>query len=411
MARGGRESPALAAGLSIADALCENSTWSGGVCVFHGAIAPERLGSPPRFATVGGDLYEGSAGIARFLLLAHRYSGDSRHRETAAGALAHAMSVADGYGLFTGGLGAALVALTSDLDLRENAPALIDRCLQAALADPTPAADLLAGLAGVVVGLDAALDLVAEQRWLDGAIALGRRLAGLGEGRVPGLAWPVHPGSRTYLCGLAHGASGVALALTRLSRRDPDEPLWSRTAQQARDFERSFYSPEQGSWADLREDAGGAAPGTRTYPHMWCHGSIGIAAERLDATDRLGRADRLAALEAVRSTTRSLVAGPRGPGATDIINGSVCHGLSGAADLLLDAAHLAENPTPWRALACTAAATVRDDATRQEGWRCGIPGGWACPGLMLGLAGIGWTQLRSHDPVSVPSAWRARAFG
>lgn len=407
----GSESPALAAGLSIADALCENAIWSGRTCVFHGAIPPERLDSPPRFATVGGDLYEGSAGIARFLLLAHRYSGDARHRDTAAGALTHALSAADGYGLFTGALGAALVALTSDLAVCETAPALVDRCLDAALADPMPGADLLEGLAGVIVGLDAALDLAPEQRWLDGALTLGRRLASLGERRVPGLAWPLHPGSSTYLCGLAHGASGVALALTRLARRDPDEPMWSRTAQRARDFERSYYSPEHGSWADLRDDAGGEAPSSRVYPHMWCHGSIGIAAERLDATDRLGRADRLAALEAVRSTTRSLVAGPRGPGGTDMINGSVCHGLSGAADLLMDAAHVAEDPTPWHALARAAAATVRDDATRPEGWRCGIPGGWACPGLMLGLAGIGWTQLRSHDPAGVPSAWHPGPFG
>ncbi|MER2507379.1 MAG: hypothetical protein ABTQ27_01330, partial [Amaricoccus sp.] len=39
------------------------------------------------------------------------------------------------------------------------------------------------------------------------------------------------------------------------------------------------------------------------------------------------------------------------------------------------------------------------------GWRCGVPGGEATPGLMLGLAGIGWAQLRAAHPEAVPSAW------
>lgn len=399
-------SPDLAAGLSIADALCRNAIWSGGLCVFHGAIAPESLASPPRFATLGGDLYEGSAGIARFLLLAHRYSGEPDHLRTAGGALAHAMSAPEDHGLFTGRLGAALVALEAGPVLRDEACALVDDCVAAALADPDPAADLLSGLAGVIVGLEAAFRLVPEPRWLDAAFTLGRRLVRLGEGRVPGLAWPVHPGSAAHLCGLAHGASGVALAMTCLALHEPGEPAWERTAIRARDFERAFYAPEHGSWADLREDAGGGAAETRTHPHMWCHGSIGIAAERLGATDRLGRADRIAALEAVRSSTRCLLAEPRGPGTDDRLNGSVCHGLSGAADVLLDAALAADDPAPWRRLARAAAAALRDDARRPEGWRCGIPGGWACPGLMLGLAGIGWTQLRCHDPTGVPSVWR-----
>ena len=40
------------------------------------------------------------------------------------------------------------------------------------------------------------------------------------------------------------------------------------------------------------------------------------------------------------------------------------------------------------------------DAT---GWRCGVPGGVETPGLMTGLAGIGYQLLRLADSEKVPS--------
>jgi hypothetical protein len=36
-------------------------------------------------------------------------------------------------------------------------------------------------------------------------------------------------------------------------------------------------------------------------------------------------------------------------------------------------------------------------------WRCGTPLGVESPGLMTGLAGIGYQYLRLHDPKRVPS--------
>ncbi|MDR3531448.1 MAG: lanthionine synthetase LanC family protein, partial [Rhodopila sp.] len=36
-------------------------------------------------------------------------------------------------------------------------------------------------------------------------------------------------------------------------------------------------------------------------------------------------------------------------------------------------------------------------------WPCGVPGGGETPGLLLGLAGIGYFYLRLHSPSEVPS--------
>jgi lantibiotic modifying enzyme len=40
---------------------------------------------------------------------------------------------------------------------------------------------------------------------------------------------------------------------------------------------------------------------------------------------------------------------------------------------------------------------------RRGGWRCGIPGGVETPGLMMGLAGIGYGLLRVGAADRVPS--------
>ena len=50
------------------------------------------------------------------------------------------------------------------------------------------------------------------------------------------------------------------------------------------------------------------------------------------------------------------------------------------------------------------AAALRDGSDGAGPWRCGVPeGGAETPGLMLGLAGIGTTLLRLHDPRRAPS--------
>ena len=40
---------------------------------------------------------------------------------------------------------------------------------------------------------------------------------------------------------------------------------------------------------------------------------------------------------------------------------------------------------------------------REGGWKCGLPQGHETPGLMMGLAGIGYGLLRLAWPERVPS--------
>jgi lantibiotic modifying enzyme len=80
---------------------------------------------------------------------------------------------------------------------------------------------------------------------------------------------------------------------------------------------------------------------------------------------------------------------------------SLCHGDLGNLDLLLVAAR-----TPGRgsrlAEARRRASSVLERIERR-GWACGTPLRAETPGLMLGLAGIGYGLLRLAEPDRVPS--------
>jgi lantibiotic modifying enzyme len=405
----------LATGLQLAHEVAAAAVWADGVCAFHGATPAVSLTDPPRYRSLGADLYEGAAGIARFLGWAASLSGDTQLRTTALAAIRYALETTTGWSLFTGAMGVGVATL----ELAEvlEAPALVPmatRCIERASEEAVRFGepyDFLVGTAGVIVGLAAVDRYDLDGSWLARAQALGQGLLAAAipdgpedEDGMP-LSWALAPGMSERLCGLAHGATGMALAFEALARLVPDDPRWLSSARRARAFERGHYSASEGSWADLRtmEPATELPP----YPHMWCHGSIGVTAERLDADvgDLLARADAVGGLAGVASQAKRLLVSPVGPGADDGLNGSLCHGLCGAIDLFTDAWQKSGD-TGWFALAADLTDLMLNDVRRVGGWRSGIRGGWPTPGLMLGESGMGWTLLRVAVPGRVPSAWR-----
>jgi len=76
---------------------------------------------------------------------------------------------------------------------------------------------------------------------------------------------------------------------------------------------------------------------------------------------------------------------------------SLCHGLFGAADALVElAARASRTSGPLLELAAQVGEAAWWDARDRGRWPCGMPG--EPPGLMLGLAGIGLSYLRLDDP-------------
>jgi lantibiotic modifying enzyme len=81
----------------------------------------------------------------------------------------------------------------------------------------------------------------------------------------------------------------------------------------------------------------------------------------------------------------------------------LCHGLAGNAELLIIGNEL-PNPIPLRPIVEGIAMNgIVNYLQSANPWPCGIPEGGETPGLMLGLAGIGYFLLRVYDARSVPS--------
>ena len=82
-------------------------------------------------------------------------------------------------------------------------------------------------------------------------------------------------------------------------------------------------------------------------------------------------------------------------------NHSLCHGDFGNLELLILAAESVDDPE-LRSHVDRLAASILENI-EEHGWTTGIPSGVESPGLMTGLAGIGYGLLRLVEPARVPS--------
>ena len=345
----------------------------------------------------GLDLYDGLPGISLFLAQLGRVVGERRYDELAHRAVETLGVFVDQgqppstVGAFVGWGGvlyslAHLGAMWHQDDVLDRAESLVERI--APLADQDAVFDLLGGSAGGILCLLALHAVRPSGRTLDAARRCGERLLETAIPMQHGIGWAA-PG-KTPLAGLSHGAAGIVAALLELARVSED-PRYTAAAREALTYERSLFVPAAGNWADLREKTI-FARGETARATAWCTGAAGIGMARLRGLTQMDDAevrDEIAiALRAV-----SLV----GYGS----NHSLCHGDLGNVELPLLASQVLDD-ADLREHTLRVAAYVLEDA-RLDGWRCGDPAGVETPGLMTGLAGIGYQLLRLADPKEVPS--------
>ncbi len=332
--------------------LCASAYWHDGRCNWVGRSAREsadpRVPLTPTVAALGPELYSGTAGIAVFLAQLQARVHADEFRDTALGAIRQSLwrsadlPVLVSRSFYSGAVGIAYAAARVGLLLDE--PAIVAEGL--ALAQRTVAArdgdhllDVIGGHAGAIAplfwlaalpggeGLEAAAIAyageLADAAMRDGGVWRwdNDRACGAGVGSVP-------------LCGLAHGASGMGLALiecgVRCRRRE-----WIDGGLAAFRYEDQLFDQERGNWPDLREHrtSGGEEPrGARAFMVAWCHGAAGIGLARLRALRLLpGRRQRIepGVRRALRATAAMLKALP------DEADASPCHGRAGLAETLL----------------------------------------------------------------------------
>jgi type 2 lantibiotic biosynthesis protein LanM len=350
-------------------------------------------------APVGMDLYSGLPGIALFLsyagILLQEETYTSLARRAVEGLLSHVEqfnSNLPGIGAFEG-WGGTLYTLThlahqwNDEELLSQAEDLVE--VIGGYIDVDENYGVMNGAAGAIATLLAFHRTTPSATVLKVAVACGDHLLKAAQTMETGLGWVVPRHGPRPLLGFSHGAAGIAWALLRLADASGCE-RFRNSAQQAIAYERSLFSTQAQNWPDLRQTAVEDEP--ERFLAAWCHGAAGIGLARLRILPFLNDAQVTSEIRTALQTTITHGFGQ---------NHTLCHGDMGNLDLLLEAYQVMGNKNARKQLNHTGAAIL--DSIGRAGWQSGGPGAVDLPGLMIGIAGIGYQMLRLAEPQHVPS--------
>lgn len=349
-------------------------------------------GWQPTVRTLAADLAAGTAGVGWFLARLGAVAPETDVTAVAEAALRHSLDrgealLAAQLGWYEGALGVAWAAIDAGRvlgsgELLERGERLakmsVDAVVRRAGCDDT---GLVGGEAGVVAGLLA----VACAPNRDEVLAAA-------DGPAERLARSEHQTTGSMRAGLARGWSGVGLALAAWSAAT-SQTVGREPAARAFRREREWFEPGAG-WLSHR--AHDWARGELSADRSWCGGAAGIGSARLAAYAAYSSIADLAEVGAAIEIVRAGMIEGREAGA------SLCHGTAGEIGLLIDAGVLLAEPAHH-------AAAQRAGLALMEGGRAGTrrvigPGvDVRDPSLLSGLAGIGLTLLRLHDPAAAPS--------
>ncbi len=342
-------------------------------------------------------LYSGLIGIALCLAQLGATTGERRYTELALAAVetvrqrietnpreVEKLGAFDGWGGVIYGL-VYLAQLWGQPALLVQAEAWLPRLVSTIDGDRDH--DVIGGAAGAALGVATLHRIKPSDAARNAAVRCGEHLLASACAGERGLAWPPVAGGVVPLTGLGHGAAGGAWALAAVAALT-GEPRFGDAARAALAYERSWFSDERDNWPDLRTDRG-PEPG---FLHAWCHGAPGVGLARLATREHLDD-DQLD--EEVRAAVRATLAHGFGD------SHCLCHGDWGNHDAILTAAIELDDPA-LRARADHLAAQILVSVERGP-WRCGAGAGRELPGLMIGIAGIGYGLLRAAWPARVPS--------
>jgi len=254
--------------------------------------------------------------------------------------------------------------------------------------------DIISGAAGCLAGLLCLHACSPAQETLAAARQCGARLLERARAMEGGLGWFISVEASRPQTGFSHGASGIAWALLELSALTGEE-RFRQAALDAVAYEHNQFSAQTGNWLDAGDPKATAqtdGAGTQALTLAWCYGAPGIGMAR-------ARMLRHVESELLREELRAALKITVGFGFGR--NHSLCHGDLGNLELLLQSVGTSSG-SALRLTAERIAAGILESIGR-GGWLCGTPLTVQSPGLMNGLAGIGYGLLRLAAPERVPS--------
>ncbi len=350
----------------------------------------------------GSDLYGGLSGIALFLGYLGMVTEDTQYtvlarqaQESARALIKHTPAARASIGAFEGYAG--YIYLLAQMGKVWNEPALYYEAAEllgqlSDLIEKDGQYDVISGVAGLLNVLLSLYAVMPSELVLKLALRCGDHLLRHAQSLEHGCGWLTKNAVRA-LTGFSHGNAGLALSLLRLFGISHDE-RFRLAAQAAIAYERGMFVAEQQNWPDLRDIS--TAQTSAEHQHCmvaWCHGAPGIGLSRLAALKYLDDDVLYTEIAAAIATTLAQGFGH---------NHSLCHGDLGNLELLLVASQTLPNASEYTAQLQRQTAMLLDSMDVQ-GWLSGIPAGVETPGLMNGLAGMGYAMLRLAVPQRIPS--------
>ncbi len=358
--------------------------------------------------SLGFDLYNGLSGIILFLAYLGAVTEEERYTNLARAALINIRSQIEEFssdfkqiGAFNGWGG--IIYTLTHLAVLWNQPALLTEAEKVVeylpdLIEQDTQFGIISGAAGCISSLLALYRCKPANDTLTAAIKCGDLLIARAEMVAHGIGWTWKNGmveSKQPLTGFSHGAAGIASSLLELAAVT-GEQRFATTALAAIEYERSQFLPEAGNWIDLRHFTNTVLEERRKQSGpcrcAWCHGAPGIGLARLRSLSQLDNPEIRAEIDTALKTTIAEGFGK---------NHSLCHGDLGNLELLLQASLTLDDPQ-WKKQVKRFTAIILESINK-NGWLCSVPSGLEAPGLMTGLAGIGYELLRLAQPDSIPS--------
>ena len=387
--------------------LMRTAIWHNESCNWQGYSVEHLDGTfQPIMRTFGSDVYSGTSGIALFLSALYSERNDPILLKTIEGCISQmksGMQDSPNYGFYAGkpGIASAIIKIGQELKRQE----WIEDGLNLLNSVPCSALqsyelDVISGTAGTIPVLIDAYKLFGKQELLDKAVAMGHLMCQAAIKDNEAWSWATVP-SKTNLTGYSHGAAGIAVALLQLYELT-GEPIFYEGAQGGFNYERKSFDETQQNWPDFRD--GVTTSAEKVCGLAWCHGAPGITLSRLKAMqikeDPVIQSELDVALgTTVRNIYQNLM---DNMGNT---NYSLCHGIAGNADILLDCGNVDEYHQLAEAVGL---AGILKYKKHNIAWPSGLNTGHYAPGLMMGIAGTGYFYLRlynkeKHKTLLIPS--------
>ncbi len=407
-----KENQFLEIAYRIGTKLCRDAIWSGKKCNWVGP-SMEYIDNTWKAVqrAYGTDIYNGTSGIGYFLSYLYSQTNDEIIKKTAMGCFEQTVAninqtiPAARIGFYTGWAGIVRALqncspLIKTQAYEKQTTLMLDSLEQCDLSES--GIDILAGCAGAIPVLIAQHTNNGE-RYIRAAKKIADYLIQIAHKTDKGWSWNTlnshSKDSANNLTGFSHGTAGIAWAFIELYNVTKEEK-YLQAAYKAFDYERLLFNSKYGNWPDLRNNNDSTAATSIYGSIAWCHGAPGIGLSRIRTYDLLADETCKQEAEVAVNTTYNMINQSLQNGQS---NFSLCHGISGNAELLIMAGTSLKKAELVRYVQQAGLAGINLYANNSYLWPCGIVGIGEVPGLMLGIAGIGFFYLRLYDSLQTPS--------